>query len=116
MVDRPFRTVKTSISTPASEILSWFASVCVVSQMVFGIFDLGSLLFISALEALWTANFYFLSATVCQMVILVQLAMLRHELENGDKVMSVGRSAQTTDSSSNGKHAGTSTVTRHFTI
>lgn len=74
--------VKNSKPTRMSEVLFWFGSLAAISHMVFGILDLSSLVFISALEAFRVFVRYASSAALCQFILLLELAIMRHEVSH----------------------------------
>lgn len=77
-----WRHLPGSHDTWLSECLMWTGSLAATIQMLFGILDLSSLVFISALDALPIAIRYGISAIVCQIVLLSELASLRWRLKD----------------------------------
>ena len=63
-----------------SEVLVWIASLCAVVRMILGILELSSLVFISALEALQVLILYAISALLCQLVLILEMASMRYEM------------------------------------
>jgi hypothetical protein len=64
-----------------SEILFWVAQASALVHMIFGIFELSSLVFISALESVQVFAHFALSIVLCQVVVQVELAIIRAELQ-----------------------------------
>jgi hypothetical protein len=54
--------------------------------MTFGMLVSSSLVFISALEALRVFSLYAISAILCQLILLLELANMRHELDTESTV------------------------------
>jgi hypothetical protein len=75
-----FKSISTTKDSILSESLFWMASVCAVVHMIYGILVLSSLVFISALEALQVLVLYAVSAILCQLILLLELANMNHEL------------------------------------
>ena len=75
-----FRRVRLADENIVSESLFWFASLCAIIHNIFGILEMSSLVFISALEALQVFAMYSLSAICCQFILLLELANMRYEL------------------------------------
>lgn len=78
-----YQTVKSAQDNVFSEFLTWVAAIFAVIQVIFGVLVLSSLIFIGAMEALQVAVQYFVSAAVCQLVVLFQIANMRYDLEHG---------------------------------
>ncbi|GAB7324086.1 hypothetical protein MBLNU13_g07474t1 [Cladosporium sp. NU13] len=64
-----------------SEFIFWFAQASALVHMIFGIFELSSLVFISALESVQVFARFALSIVLCQIVVQIELAMIRAELQ-----------------------------------
>lgn len=64
-----------------SQGLFWMASFSAVVHMTFGVLVLSSLVFIGALEALQIFIVYAVSVMVCQLILLLELANMRYELD-----------------------------------
>ncbi|KAI4180424.1 MAG: hypothetical protein LQ346_006998 [Caloplaca aetnensis] len=75
-----FQGVSTGQDTLLSETLLWLASLSAIVHILFGVLVLSSLVFISALEAVWIFWLYALSALVCHFVLSCELASMRLEL------------------------------------
>lgn len=65
-----------------SEFIFWIAQASALVHMIFGIFELSSLVFISALESVQVFARFALSIVLCQIVVQVELAMIRAELQH----------------------------------
>ena len=65
-----------------SEFLFWIAQASALVHMIFGIFELSSLVFISALESVQVFARFALSIVLCQIVVQAELAMIRAELQH----------------------------------
>jgi hypothetical protein len=68
--------------TPWSEFVFWIAQASALVHMIFGIFELSSLVFISALESVQVFARFALSIVLCQIVVQIELAIIRAELRN----------------------------------
>ncbi|CAF9918994.1 MAG: hypothetical protein HETSPECPRED_003917 [Heterodermia speciosa] len=75
-----FRRVSRGKDNTLSEVLFWLASLCAIVHMILGVFELSSLMFISALEALQVFIMYAISALLCQLILLCELAKMREEV------------------------------------
>ena len=64
----------------SSELLFFIASACAPAHLVFGVLDLSSLIFISTLEALQLFVWYLFSAVLCQLILTMELAIMRYEM------------------------------------
>lgn len=64
-----------------SEFLFWIAQASALVHMIFGIFELSSLVFISGLESVQVFARFALSIVLCQIVVQVELAIIRAELK-----------------------------------
>lgn len=80
------------------EVLLWLASFLAIIHMVFGILVLSSLIFISTIEALQIFARYAASAVACQLVLLVELTMMRHELRATREMEAHSQAARKSDS------------------
>lgn len=60
----------------------WFATVCAIFHVVFGGLDLSPLVFMDALESLNIFVRYAVSAVTCQIILWMQLVVVRHELRH----------------------------------
>jgi len=67
-------------SGPWSELIFWIAQASALVHMIFGIFELSSLVFISALESVQVFARFALSIVLCQIVVQIELAIIRAEL------------------------------------
>lgn len=63
-----------------SEFIFWIAQASALVHMIFGIFELSSLVFISALESVQVFARFALSIVLCQIVVQIELAVIRAEL------------------------------------
>ena len=77
---RTYRRVSAGDDTLVSDVLFCMASLCAIVHMAFGILELSSLIFIGALEALQVFALYAVSALLCQLILLLELANMRYEL------------------------------------
>ena len=77
-----------------SESLFWFASLCAVVHMVYGVLELSSLVFIDALEALKVFVRYAVSASACQFILLLELMEMRDLWEQSSRKNAVSLSAK----------------------
>ena len=75
-----FRSIKEGKDTVLSEALFSLASFFTIVHLIYGILDLSSLVFISALEAAEVFGMYAISVLVCQMLVVPELARIRHSL------------------------------------
>ena len=75
-----FQNVSMCEDDVVSEALFWVASFCAIIQMIFGILVLSSLVFISVFEAISVFVLYAVSAVLCQFVLSLELANMRHDL------------------------------------
>lgn len=58
--------------------------------MIFGIFELSSLVFVSALESVQVFARYAISVVLCQIIVQIELATIRAELQHHTKVGAFG--------------------------
>lgn len=65
-----------------SESIFWIAQASALVHMIFGIFELSSLVFISALESVQVFARFALSIVLCQVVVQIELAVIGAELQN----------------------------------
>lgn len=65
-----------------AEFIFWIAQASALVHMIFGIFELSSLVFISALESVQVFARFALSIALCQIVVQVELAIIRAELQH----------------------------------
>jgi hypothetical protein len=63
-----------------SELIFWIAQASALVHMIFGIFELSSLVFISALESVQVFVRFAISVVLCQIVVQIELATMRAEL------------------------------------
>lgn len=83
-----YTRLPTAEPTVWSEILFWLAQATVVVHMVFGIFVLSSLVFISALESVQVFARYAVNVVLCQVVVQIELATIRTALRRQEGQMS----------------------------
>lgn len=72
------------MDTVLSEILFGLASFFTIIHLIFGILDLSSLVFISALEAAEVFGMCAISVLICQFIVVVELAQLKHTPRKGE--------------------------------
>jgi hypothetical protein len=65
-----------------SEFIFWIAQASALVHMIFGIFELSSLVFISALESVQVFARFALSIVLCQIVVQIELVIIRAELHH----------------------------------
>ena len=75
-----FRAATKGSECVRSDILLWVGTICAVVHLAYGILVLSSLVFISAQEAIAIFLYFVFSAGVCQIVVNMELAKMRHEL------------------------------------
>ena len=68
-----------------SEASLRLSALCATIHMGFGILVLSSLIFISALEAIQTFVLYAISALMCHVVLVLELASMRYELSKNEE-------------------------------
>jgi hypothetical protein len=68
--------------TPWSEFIFWIAQASALVHMIFGIFELSSLVFISALESVQVFARFALSIVLCQIAVQIELVIIRAELHH----------------------------------
>lgn len=76
-----FKSMDKARDNILSQGLFWMASFSAVVHMTFGVLVLSSLVFIGALEALQIFIVYAVSVMVCQLILLLELANMRYELD-----------------------------------
>lgn len=75
-----FEKARLGARSTASDLLFWIATFFAFIQLIFGILDLASLVFISTLEAVNVFLLYAASTMSCQGILLLELADMRREL------------------------------------
>lgn len=81
-----FRTASNGSECVLSETLFWIASLFAVIHLIFGVLVLSSLVFISATEAIRVFLLFILTVVVCQIVVNMELANMRYELDRASDV------------------------------
>lgn len=101
-----YRRVRPSPPTPLSELSFWVAQASALVHMIFGIFVLSSLVFITALEGVGVLAQFAGSVVACQVVIQTELAIIRLELDR-EKRSAVESGTASVDLSDRGTDRGT---------
>lgn len=89
-----FKRVTAGTTSVGSDLLFWIATFCAVIQLIFGILDLASLVFISTLEALHVFMLHLASTLSCQAILLLELADMRRELSQCAALLGTSRSVE----------------------
>lgn len=85
-----FQIANKRVDCVRSEILLWVASFCAVIHLTIGVLVLSSLVFISATEAFQVFLQYALSAVVCKIIMNMELANMRYDLETASDSTQAG--------------------------
>lgn len=84
--DVPGWILSDTVDGPATEIVFWLATFLTVLQMIYGIVVFSSLLFVSFLDACPILLRYGISASICHLLLLVELSAMRIDLETREGI------------------------------